>query len=177
MLVDRKAENIMDIGSYYNPINLFFGTTNFCPKSIIIIEPILDALSAIMPCGMKDAVKKTSTTTDKTGENLRGATHIIILPITFKYYIKIKQKVPSPDHVVCIGCDSYYGPNRRMLETTFPRPYTLLIEYPSEYVHNGPFKKMMGTGVGEKLVYQYQFQPNSTATQYTKRVMKVIEYV
>lgn len=161
MLVDRKAEHVMDIGSYYNPIHLFFNDNNYCPKSIVIIEPILDAMSAIVSC---------------KGNSL-GSTHIIILPITFRYYMEINRLLPSPDHVVCIGCDSHYGPNRRMLETAFKRPYTLLIEYPSEYVHNAPFKKMMGTGAGEKLAFHYKFQPNTNATKYTKRVMKVIEYV
>ena len=90
--------------------------------------------------------------------------------------MEIKHLVPSPNAVICIGCDSHYGPNRKMLETAFNRPYTLYIEYPSEYIHNAPFKKMMGKGIGEKLSFHYKFQPNTNLTQYTKRVMKVIEY-
>lgn len=81
-----------------------------------------------------------------------------------------------PETVVCIGCDSHYGPNRRMLETTFPRPYGLYIEYPSEYIHNAPFRRMNGEGAGETLVFKEQYRANTTETIYTKRVMKVIHY-
>ena len=117
----------MDIGAYYNPINLFF-KDNFCPSSVVVVEPILDALSAIVPC--------------QNGKS----THYLFLPITFKYYLRIKDMVPQSDSVVCIGCDSHYGPNRKLLETSFLRPYKLFLEYPSEYVHNTAFKKMLGTG-------------------------------
>ena len=53
-----------------------------------------------------------------------------------------RNVIPMPQSIVCVGCDSIYGPNKRMLESAFPRPYTLYLEYPSEYVHNAPFKKM-----------------------------------
>ena len=81
-----------------------------------------------------------------------------------------------PDTIVCIGCDSHYGPNRNMLETTFTRPYSLYIEYPSEYIHNAAFRKMNGEGKGEVMTYIHKFQPKTNETIYTKRVMKVIEY-
>ena len=121
-------QNILDIGAYYNPINLFLDK-NFCPESVVIVEPILNALSAVVPC---------------TGTP--GGTHILFLQITFKFYIKIKNLVPKSYSIVCIGCDSHYGPNRNLLETSFERPYKLFLEYPSEYVHNAAFKKMMGYG-------------------------------
>lgn len=88
----------------------------------------------------------------------------------------IKTQLPMPETVVCIGCDSHYGPNRKMLETAFDRPYTLFLEYPSEYIHNGPFKKMNGDGPGEELLFIRKFQPKTNETIYTKRVMKVIDY-
>jgi hypothetical protein len=161
MISERKVKNIIDIGAYYNPINLFLSSTS-CPESIIIIEPILDALSAMVPC---------------SGENSERSTHIIVLPITFKNYITIKQKLPPPETVVCIGCDSHYGPNRKMLETSFLRPFSLFLEYPSEYLPNGPFKKMMGTTDDrEKMTFIHKFQVSTNETIYTKRVMKVIEY-
>lgn len=159
MLSQAKAMNILDIGSYYNPINLFLDA-NHCPSSIVIVEPILEAQSVMIPC-VGDVTKST---------------HVIVVPITFKYFIQVKDSLPSSDAVVCIGCDSHYGPNRRMLETTFKRPYTLYLEYPSEYVHNAPFKKMMGTGQGEKMSFLHKFQAKTNETVYTKRVMKVIEY-
>ena len=71
---------------------------------------------------------------------------------------------------------SHYGPNRKMLETAFPRPYTLFLEYPSDYVHNKPFKSMLGDGIGEKLIFAKKLQPQTNETQYTKRVMKIIQY-
>lgn len=151
----------MDIGAYYNPINLFFDNGH-CPTSVVVIEPILDALSVMIPC--INIEKKTVLV------------HVIFVPITFKHYMTINNQLPKPDSIVCIGCDSHYGPNRAMLETAFVRPYTLFIEYPSEYVHNKPFKHMMGTGTGEKLLFLNKFQPKTNATIYTKRVMKVIDY-
>src|SRR5690349_13252783 len=109
MLSSKPLKNVMDIGAYYNPIHLFF-TGNVCPNSIVIIEPILDPLSVKIPC---------------IGDNAGQKTHVMFLPITFKYYIDIKDMLPMPETVVCIGCDSHYGPNRKMLETTFNRPYSL----------------------------------------------------
>ena len=175
---------------------------HFCPESVVVVEPILEALSAVVPC---------------TGTGTPGATHFLFLPITFKFYIKIKNLVPKSDSIVCIGCDSHYGPNRNLLETSFERPYKLFLEYPSEYVHNAAFKKMMGYGElhffqicqfftsyfifarvsidstyspnficcivlyllgnGESMTFIKKFQPQTNETQYTKRVMKIIEYV
>jgi hypothetical protein len=152
-------KHLMDIGAYYNPINLFLDD-HVCLDTVIIVEPILDPLSAMVPC--------TSNPNKKT--------HVLFLPITFKHYTVIKSKLVMPDTVVCIGCDSHYGPNRRMLENTFTRPYQLFLEYPSEYVHNAPFRKMNGNGPGERLVYHHKFQPNTNETIYTKRVMKIIQY-
>jgi hypothetical protein len=129
MLSESQAMNILDIGAYYNPINLFL-KKDFCPTTVIIVEPILNALSVIVPCK----------------NNIDKKTHFIFLPITFKYYLKIKSLIPKSDSVVCIGCDSHYGPNRELLETSFEKPYKLFLEYPSEYVHNKAFKKMMGNG-------------------------------
>lgn len=158
MLSQKNAANILDIGAYYNPINLFL-QSGHCPNSVVIVEPILQATSAYVPC-----------------EGGKGKTHIVILPVTFFYFRSVKKMVPRPDSVVCIGCDSVYGPNRNMLETTFERPFTLYLEYPSEYHHNGPFRKMMGTEPGEKLTFIKKIQPQTNETQYVKRVFKVIEY-
>ena len=162
----HPLRNIMDIGAYYNPINLFL-SPSVCPESVIIVEPILDPLSVIVPCAQP---------TDATAAGGAKETHIMFLPITFRYYMTISNILPKPETVVCIGCDSHYGPNRKMLETAFERPYTLYIEYPSEYVHNTPFKKMNGDGKGEELTFIRKFQPRTNETQYTKRVMKIIEY-
>jgi hypothetical protein len=63
-----------------------------------------------------------------------------------------------------------------MLETTFQRPYTLYLEYPHDYVHNAPYRKMNGNNQGERLVFMSKFQAKTNETMYTKRVMKVIEY-
>jgi hypothetical protein len=159
MLSSQPITTLMDIGAYYNPIHFFLDTIQ-CPQTVIVIEPILDPLSAMVPCY----------------GNTEKKTHFLILPITFKHYMTIKDQLPMPETIVCIGCDSHYGPSRKMLETTFPRPYTLYIEYPSEYIHNGPFRKMNGDAPGEKMIYKEQFVVNTTDTVYTKRVMKVIEY-
>lgn len=159
MLSDFSVRRVIDIGAYYNPIHLFMNSSKSCPETVIIVEPILDALSVMVPCAAAP-----------------GSTHFVFLPITFKHYMTVKSKLPMPETIVCIGCDSHYGPNRKMLETAFDRPYKLYLEYPSEYVHNGPFRKMMGNGPGERLDYVEKFQVNTNETIYTKRVMKVIEY-
>lgn len=150
---------MIDIGAYYNPIHLFL-PTDTCMDSVIIVEPILDPVSAMVPCA-KDPQRFT---------------HYLILPITFKHYISIKDQLPMPETVVCIGCDSHYGPSRKMLESTFQRPYSLFIEYPSEYIHNAPFRRMNGDGPGETMSFKENFRANTTETIYVKRVMKVISY-
>ena len=115
MLVHNKAKNIVDIGAYYTPIYLWLSNdnTNYCPNSVVIVEPILDALSAMIPCANKPGYY----------------THVIILPVTFKYYTEIKKDLPTeaPDSIICIGCDSHFGPTRRLLETVYTRPYTCLL--------------------------------------------------
>ena len=117
MLVHNKAKNIVDIGAYYTPIYLWLpkDNSNYCPSSVVIVEPILDALSAMVPCI----------------NNPGSYTHVIILPVTFKFYTEIKKDLPteSPDSIICIGCDSHFGPTRRLLETVYTRPYTLYIGY------------------------------------------------
>jgi hypothetical protein len=167
ILSKNRAQNIVDIGAYYNPIHLFLdsqsnSTSGYCPKSVLIIEPILDALSVMIPC--------------KNGDS---SSHIIVLPITFRHYMKQvinRVSLPKPDSVVCIGCDSHYGPNRHMLETTFARPFDLFLEYPPEYIHNGPMNKMLGNGPGEKLLFHRVFYPHTNDTEYRKRSLKIIHY-
>ncbi|RYH25833.1 hypothetical protein EON65_15180 [archaeon] len=161
MLSSKSITNIIDVGAYYNPIHLFLGQ-GVCPENVLIVEPILDALSVQIPCQSSPDNKK--------------ATHVIFLPITFKYYMTIKDTLPRIETVVCIGCDSHYGPSRYMLETAFRRPYTLYLEYPHDYIHNAPYRKMQGNGPGEQLLFMSRFQAKTNETIYTKRVMKVIDY-
>eukprot|EP01032_Pedospumella_encystans_P007607 gene7607-9109_t len=153
------VRNVMDIGAYYNPINLFL-SPEVCPESVTVIEPILDPLSVSVPC-----------TSDPSKH-----THIMILPVTFHYFVHFAASFPKPDALVCIGCDAHYGPSRKMLETTFLRPYTLYLEYPSDYEPDAVFDAMNGEEKGEKLLYKHTIQPNTTETQYTKRVMKIIRF-
>jgi hypothetical protein len=138
---------------------------------VIVVEPILQALSAEIPC---------------PGASGRF-THVAFLPITFKMYQTFMSILPVPDAVVCIGCDSHYGPNRHLLETSFKRPYTLFIEYPSEYRPNRPFSNMVGSGPAEKLLLVHNFSPTVDIEKYlypknferdklNQRTMKVIDY-
>ena len=76
----------------------------------------------------------------------------------------------------CMQCDGHYGPSRRMLETAFARPFALFIEFPFDYVHNAPFRRMAGNQLGERLVFQRQLVVNSSATPYTRRTLRAIEY-
>jgi hypothetical protein len=61
------------------------------------------------------------------------------------------------------------------------------MEYPSEYFHNGAFRKMLGVGPAEKLLLlhnfsplvdtnMYQYPPNFEKDKLNQRTMKVIEY-
>lgn len=153
------VRHVMDIGAYYNPINLFL-SPDVCPESVTIIEPILDALSAYVPCA-SDHSKHT---------------HFMILPVTFHSFVLSAASFPKPDALVCIGCDAHYGTSRKLLETTFAKPFTLYLEYPLNYKPDEVFEDMNGLEKGERLLYKLLIQPNTTATTYTKRMMKVIHY-
>lgn len=155
---EAASHTVIDIGAYYNPINLFM-THGACFENIIIIEPVLDALSVFVPC-LSDPAKRT---------------HIMFLPVTFAHYMKVSSTLPAPDTVVCVGCDSHYGPNRHMLETAFKRPYVLYFEFATEYRANAPYLSM-GSGPGEKITFEHNFQVVTNETEFTKRSMKVINY-
>lgn len=194
MLGDYKAKHIVDIGAYYNPVNLFLSPSH-CPISVVIIEPILDPLSAIVPCG-GDGESGNTLGGAESGRNTK--THVVFLPITFRYYAsfvaphnpaagtaalpqatQVTAPLPHPDYVVCIGCDAHYGPSRRMLDGTFARPFTLLIEYPVDYYHNRREFRNLGEGgikAGEKVLFTQNFQYSTNDTQFTRRMMKTIEY-
>ena len=91
LLSTRLIVNLIDIGAYYNPIHLFLAG-DLCLLNILIIEPILDPLSVSIPCVDNNKDKRT---------------HVLFLPITFRYYMDIKQMLPKPETVVCIGCDRF----------------------------------------------------------------------
>lgn len=101
MLSSKPLKHIIDIGAYYNPIHLFL-SIHSCPITIIIIEPILNPLSILIPCH-EDARKNNNVTI----YNPKFETHIMFLPITFKHYLTIKTVIPDPETIVCIGCDRY----------------------------------------------------------------------
>lgn len=87
---------------------------------MIIAAPILDAISIMVPC---------------IDVHVDTKTHVLFLPI-----MTISKSLPVTETVVCIGCDSHYGPNRKM----FHRPYLLFIEYPSENLYNAHLKRWWG---------------------------------
>jgi len=101
MLSSKPLKHIIDIGAYYNPIHLFL-SINSCPITVIIIEPILDALSVIVPCN-----QEAKNNINVSIYNPYFQTHVLFLPITFKHYLTIKTMIPDPETVVCIGCDRY----------------------------------------------------------------------
>lgn len=159
MIGEAAPTDILDIGAYFNPISMFFDMPTACPASMVVVEPILNALSAYVPC---------------TPGNRYSHTHLMILPITFKQYIQLEIRHPTA--VVCIGCDSIYGPNRRMLVHSFPRPFTLYLEFAAGYHHNRPFLSMYGDGPGEAMVYKDELHTSNKHTNFTERAMRVIKY-
>jgi len=154
-----KVKTVVDIGAYYNPIHLFL-SRDVCVENVIIVEPILDALSAYVPCASDHSRK----------------THVLFLPVTFAHYMKIAASLPRPDSVVCVGCDAHYGPSRSMLETAFQRPYTLYLEFPPAYGTDAAFLSMNGTGPGEELTYLHTIHVATNETKFTTRLMKAIRY-
>ena len=97
----HPLKHVIDIGAYYNPIHLFL-SIDACPITVIIVEPILDALSVNIPCNL--AARENANVSIS---NPSYMTHVVFLPITFKHYLTIKTILPEPETVVCIGCDRY----------------------------------------------------------------------
>ena len=125
-----RPRHVVDVGAYFNPIHLFL--REHCPSSVVVIEPILEPLSALVPCGRGGATN--------------GSTHVLHLPLTFKRYLLIRHSLPSdPDAVVCIGCDSHHGPSKLELLRSWSRPYTLYLEFSSDHPPNRPFHAVGGS--------------------------------
>ena len=141
--------------------------SSHCPESVVIVEPILDAFSGYVPCSERSV-------SGSGGEKGRK-TLVHVLPIPFKDYTGVTNRLPTPDAALCIGCDVHYGPNKKLLESTFGRPFTLYLEYALEYSPNVEFRRM-GKGKGEAITYHNSYDVKTTATKYTKREMKVIHY-
>ena len=88
MLSQMAAPHILDIGAYYNPIHLFLSAEH-CPISVLVIEPILDALSAVVPCRGPGANPLGGPTLHGMEGGKNSKTHVIFLPITFRYYAQV----------------------------------------------------------------------------------------
>ena len=117
------------------------------------------------------------------------STHYIHLPVTFDTFRKLaglgggratrselntRFGVRRFDQVVCIGCDAIYGPNRKKLETSFPRPFSLYLEFPYMYHHDLVYRKM-GTGASnQQTMFTYNHDVDTNATTYTERAMRII---
>jgi len=155
----------MDIGAYYNPIHLF--TRTHCPETVTIIEPILEPLSVSLPC---------APGTTNNG-NINTTYHI--LPIPFRRYANNKnvyqRQIPSPDTIVCIGCDHHYGPSRRDIVESFARPFRLYVEFPASYPGT-PFNKLCQTTPSTTLLYSKDHVLETTDTTFKKRSMRIVEF-
>lgn len=121
-----EVKHVVDIGAYVNPIHLFLG--QHCPETVVVIEPILEPLSVFVPC------------INSAEPSLNASTHVLHLPLTFKRYLRVRHLVGvNPDAVVCIGCDGHHGPTKRDLLESWPRPYTLYLEFTDGHRPNKPF--------------------------------------
>ena len=82
------------------------------------------------------------------------------LPIAFKDFAtdaaNIQETIiPSPDGVVCIGCDFHYGPSQQDMKCSFKRPYRVYLEYPASYLkHLTPWPFVMTKSPGVKLLVE-----------------------
>lgn len=153
-----KPSHIVDIGSYYNPINLFIG--HHCPKSVTIVEPILDPLSTYLPC-----------------TNSSEKTHLLILPLIVKSYFRIIKTLPPPDCVVCIGCDGDFGPKKHEL-LAFTKPYVLFLEFPFDYHSSYAQFYSLNSSATSVLFELLYIVPEETRgkTAFFRRFMRTLEF-
>lgn len=182
-IAKTKPKKIFDIGAYYTPMILFID--NYCPEEITILEPILDPVSATIPCRVK---------TNKINVNKKLLVHI--MPIGFAAYYKSlvnykrmkadkshdKNTHTNPDAVICLGCDHHYGPSRSHLEHAFERPYTLFLEFParyrgSPYVNMGKGRDDQSKGLHLKMEKTLHLNYNISTFTYVDRSMRIIHMV
>jgi hypothetical protein len=161
-LANQESDFILEIGGNFQWIGRFIH--GYCPKTIVMIDPVVNAESYMAPCG-------------------KSMVHIVTIPVTAIEFVEknlAAQIVPNGhfNAVICIGCDSHWGiPTQKIL--SFPRPFTLLIEIASEY---GPSVTQYGgidkeVGASKTLdikmdILQYQ---SSIRTNFTKRWFRIIQ--
>lgn len=160
-IANQKPETILEIGGSFQWIGRFIH--GHCPKTIVMIDPVVDAESYLSPCG-------------------ESSVHIVTISVTASDFVKrnlATSLVPNGhfDAIICIGCDVHWGiPANQLLN--FPRPFRLILEISSEY---GPSVSQYGRidqETGCRSVFSAAMDMIEYAspikTDYTKRWFRVI---
>jgi hypothetical protein len=139
LLDDLAPKRVLDIGPNTNPIWSFM---THCPESVFMIEPCGEMIShdrnapyvsKEVPCGAS-----ASSGTRSSIEH--------VMPTSIKTFIH-DCHFQQFDVVVCIGCDTNYGPTWKEL-MLMPRPFHIAPEFSTTAFHGDyPTTDTMGCSV------------------------------
>jgi hypothetical protein len=149
-LTEIGAQSILDIGAYYNDMRQFL---RHCPRHLTIVEPILDDEAYTSTC-------------------LQRNTSVAVVTQTFQEFLaETWRSWPVKfDTVVCIGCDSRFGPTAKELNTVSSR--FIVVEYAEG---DGPSRKQYSRMKGNVLREMLYTIRDANATQFNVRKMLLIE--
>lgn len=113
-----QASRILDIGAYTNPIHTFMTT---CPDTVFVLEPCGElSHNGSLPYSSKEISCSTNNHSKRVIRN--------VLPKSIKSFIKEQNMKQHFDAIVCIGCDTTYGPTWDEI-MVLPRPFRLILEF------------------------------------------------
>ena len=132
-----KADRILDIGAYTNPIHSFM---DHCPAASVVLEPCGELahdgdtpyLSKETSCQNPKSLKFTRTIQN-------------VMPKSVKSFVKELQHIQHFDAIVCIGCDPVFGPTWTEL-MLMPRPFHLVLEATADYAEDFPVIEIKKSG-------------------------------
>uniref|UniRef100_A0A7S3U8I6 Uncharacterized protein n=1 Tax=Picocystis salinarum TaxID=88271 RepID=A0A7S3U8I6_9CHLO len=122
-LDESRAQRILDIGAYNNPITSFI---THCPSKVTIVEPCGELSHGGLTAWFSGNVSCRVT---------KEQTLVNVVPASIKTVIQ-SNPLFHHDAVVYIGCDPNYGPNWKEL-MMLPRPFKLLLE--SSFITSGKY--------------------------------------
>lgn len=116
-LDDIQAKRILDIGTCTNQIHTFMTE---CPDVVFALEHGELSHNGSLPYSSKEVTCTTSNHIHK--RVIRN-----VLPISIKSFIKERHSKQHFDAVVCMGCDTTYGPTWAEI-MVLPRPFHLILD-------------------------------------------------